>query len=615
MSSVSQGTRSAGRRNAGREVRFEGAAAGGAGAAGTARAARAARQAAAAEAARAGNPGVRGANPGANPNGNPGAEPNDNPGANPGGNPGGNPDGNPGGNPDGNPEGNPHGVNKPVSMQQSFFDFLVNVLGFNQSKVDCMSDEGYDDFADLFDMTYDQIERWTSNLSKRSRGTVSWGNVYVRRLIGTAHWINESTLQGLELDPNAMNRADVNDYYTAAQMQHASTPVMTDKPEQFEPTKWQEWSLKLENYLRQKSNARGIPLVYVIRHGLQPIDMSLESSDTRKIWNAQLTGPAYEIDDKEVHSLLIQLIVGTAGEAWIKGEKSGRGAMNALRRYYDGAQEGVRRTETARTRITNLFYKVETALPFSTYCTNITAQYKILEEEGEPEHERVKVQTFLDGIKSDNRRILTAVSVARMTPTISADLQTAIQHLSKEVHAVYPAGIGSRRRGGREISSIGRGGRGGGRGRGRGGGRGRGRGRGRGGGDNNVDLTKYLDGTETYIPPRIWNSLSQQQINMLNNSARRKEAIRIAKRQRRGQGGDDDGRSVSAVSFSGDQFNALMNGVIAGSRTNAAASTAGDDGEDTDENGPPGSVHIRGSNASASASSWDSRGRKRGRQS
>jgi len=72
------------------------------------------------------------------------------------------------------------GVNAAVAagMDQDLYDFLTNVLGFNQAKVDCMQVQGYESFGEFRDWSEQQIRDFVKqrNSVPANRGGCNFGD-------------------------------------------------------------------------------------------------------------------------------------------------------------------------------------------------------------------------------------------------------------------------------------------------------------------------------------------------------------------------------------------------------------------------------------------------------
>lgn len=114
-------------------------------------------------------------------------------------------------------------------------------------------------------------------------------------------------------------------------------------PENFDPSKWIAWHLKLCNYLKSKRGFSSIPLFYII-HDRQPTpeELALMNDNQQCIYQAPFDGPYYWKDTGSVWQILMDLLSDTTAWEWIwasdTNNPNGRLVMQSLCQHYDGSE-------------------------------------------------------------------------------------------------------------------------------------------------------------------------------------------------------------------------------------------------------------------------------------
>jgi len=331
-------------------------------------------------------------------------------------------------------------------MNADLYAFLTTSLNFNVNLCNCLSFDGYDDTADFVDWTFDDISKYCSDKSSRTpvRGGINWPDRKKKDLQGFAYYVTQRRLEGVHVDvatmvddAHVLTLETVREFYEAAKIAEDKGDEMEKKkPEVLKSSEWVEWEKSIVHYLNGMRNRKGVPLSYVIR-GDRPQGVSL-ISDECKIYAADLQGPQFSNDSKEVYNLIKELVQSTDGDSWLPVRCScGRAAMQALRAHYDGPDQAKARIDVARAKLESLFYKNEYMLSFESYSTQMKKHYDVLEKYHQPEYEANKIDAFLKGIRNDNIKVINAVSIARTRPDLNT-FQLVQEFISNQFKTIFP---------------------------------------------------------------------------------------------------------------------------------------------------------------------------------
>jgi hypothetical protein len=460
-----------------------------------------------------------------------------------------------------------------IQNQVDLRDCLTRI-GFGNLQRDAIVREGFLSLEDLGDFALKDVDNMCKKISTipATRGGVHIGYALVRKLKGLIYWVKDHLRRDLIPEEGDWTLDVCKFSIRAMDIEEARNKDDTkiDAPGKLKAADWQQWELKLINFLQSMHGSSGVPLHYVIRKDVAP-GYVYENNLEELVNTCPLAGMVFDEDNRKVFGIIKQGVADTNNWDWIKTlnrSQDGRLAMQMLRDHFDGPGEVEKRIATANKNMAELHYVKESTFPFSQYVTGLNACYKTLEEAGEPITERNKVSTMIKGISTQNQYLTAAIQNVRTNPNTKSNFTAASNELGEQIAIIFPgelrrSGGGFRGGGGgRRMSGVGRGaGRGGsgrGRGHGRGsyqggrgggrgyqgggqGGRGNQQGRGRGGGRGNETVT--ADGVDV---TNVTRSFTDQEWSALSSESRRYvHEERETKRARTGQGGA--GRGVGAV--------------------------------------------------------------------
>jgi hypothetical protein len=148
----------------------------------------------------------------------------------------------------------------------------------------------------------------------------------------------------------------------------------------------------------------------------------------------------------------------------MQGITCGRIAMQALQAHYDGDAEAEKRKQAAKSDLSTLYYRHESAFSFEKYINRLKKCFDTLEKYQVPYYEEDKVKLLLDRIQNNHGEVKTQVSICRAN--YSGSFVQASTYMSREISRIFPAsnvasvnfGKG-KNRGGRNVSSLKNGGK------------------------------------------------------------------------------------------------------------------------------------------------------------
>ena len=137
------------------------------------------------------------------------------------------------------------------------------------------------------------------------------------------------------------------------------------KPPMFNPAEYRHFWRLYENYLEANKNVDGVPISYATRDDTGP-----DRDENVLKWQVRLSGPRFEEDSKWVLTELNSFLKETEGYQWIRRGiqlNDGRRASLDFQAHYEGEMFRNTKLTQATKRLDSLFYKKETALPFSKF--------------------------------------------------------------------------------------------------------------------------------------------------------------------------------------------------------------------------------------------------------
>ncbi|GFH56845.1 hypothetical protein CTEN210_13321 [Chaetoceros tenuissimus] len=335
---------------------------------------------------------------------------------------------------------------------------LCDFHNFTRAQYVALREEGYGTLHELRNWKHKDIRSLLKDLSNRpnTRGGQRFGDKRIREVQAIAWFVNDATSRGVPInlavyqhDPDVCMQ---NSALAADHVEQDTTKA--GKPDKFEYANWITWEESVEVYLESViSNANGAPLSYVIRKDLPP-NTNWNSLDKlqQRIYTPVLQGFAFNLDTKEVLTLMKELCLGTDAEVWIKNIKCGRLAMIALHKQCDGPDEAKKRTLEAEAKLKKLCYKYEHSFPFEKFITRMENCFKVFERYNMPMYEQQKVEKLFDKCQNSHPEFKMEVALCRSQQTTFIG---AITYLKVAVARIFPD---DKRGGGRQrqIAAVGK---------------------------------------------------------------------------------------------------------------------------------------------------------------
>jgi hypothetical protein len=182
---------------------------------------------------------------------------------------------------------------------------------------------------------------------------------------------------------------------------------------------WETWTV----YMRSKRGAARIPLSYVFRPEetvtAEMRDKTYSTSDEEYCALFRLDGTYYQVDNKTVFHDLNALLVGGPLESIIKKyekREDGRAATLAVLQYANGDDAKMARTNQAMKIIdSTTFHRRSTNFTLDDFFARLRKNYAILESNGEPLQESMKVSQALGKIQDKNLEVAKGIFMSQMT--------------------------------------------------------------------------------------------------------------------------------------------------------------------------------------------------------
>ena len=427
---------------------------------------------------------------------------------------------------------------------------MMNTIGINLRERNKLIDDGFTSMKTIIELHTNDAEGFKTyllNLNKTfaSASTaalrVYFTPINVSRLVGAIHYYNHAVNSFHKIPDILM--IDNDDAAAYAAHFRASTADPDDDVEITIPlltgsSNWIDFRDKFQMKLNQTMGVRGIPLDYIlddtvraaVRVNAAMIEVNSIDINDAEIFRTATThfGHGYLTDNKAVWDMLKSLLLGHPPYNHINSfsaTSNGRGAWTSLRTFYEGVDFQERTREAAFAKLTQTFYKGETArFNFEKYISVHKEAHKMLEDcnynNGRGMDDATKVQHFKTGIKAD-AALENALSNARANPAFR-DFNHLVSFLSaevdhKKVRSQQLQSSKDRRVAGLDHHSNG----------GKGG-RGKGKGKGRNNDKGNKDTeSRFVDGKTVYAKQyhaKEFSSLSRAQRDAVisMNRARRK---------------------------------------------------------------------------------------------
>ena len=233
------------------------------------------------------------------------------------------------------------------------------------------SDVFSDSFTTCLDITFTDLE---DSWKTYSGLTINQGQIRLRpgtkvNIKAMIQWVRDQIR--LDRDPSTVpfpvaDRIDlINRYNTHKQwVDDATGMAKTTMPKPFtDKMKWDDWKVTFINFLKTQNGRNGIPLNYVVRENLNPIQRTNANFLDDYVDQCPLQGRPFSIDAAKVHSYILRLISDNpVAEQKILPHKdlnNGRVDYMALKEFYEGVGANAKATLKAETDLQDLFYAGE----------------------------------------------------------------------------------------------------------------------------------------------------------------------------------------------------------------------------------------------------------------
>ena len=337
--------------------------------------------------------------------------------------------------------------------RRTLFRLLRGFHEFSLEQCETLREEGYSRLSHLYNWRHNDIRSLLENLSNRpvTRGGRRYGDRKIKELQALSWFLTDRRRRGLSQDLELYCQQA--DYYISlaeTDFLNSKRESTVTKPGKFKYSEWNQWEESVYLYLNSIRSDCGAPLSYVIRKDLdEDIEWDSLDREVQKIHAAPLEGFMFNLDSKQVLSLLKELCLNTGAETWFRNIKCGRLAMKALQKHYDGPDERHKRIEEARAKISQTFYKHEGTFTFEKFTTILQDAFAILEKYGEPVYEREKLKMLFSKSLNNHPDFKQEINICRQH---YHTFEEAITYLKTVVSRLFLEAPKSKPR--RNISSV-----------------------------------------------------------------------------------------------------------------------------------------------------------------
>ena len=191
----------------------------------------------------------------------------------------------------------------------------------------------------------------------------------------------------------------------------------------------------VDAYLRHVLGASGVPLAYVTRENVVPVDDTdvYTTVVAEMIDRAPHSEPYYEEDNHAVWVVLRHVMFDTDGWSWIsdfEAAEDGRGAYQAIKLHYLGTTSQSRIKSVAERNIDSTFYDGEKQnFTLEKFCQIHKQAHKDLADYGEAMSENKKVRKFLQGIRAPKLDV--AKSTVLALPHYNQDFDECVNFVTQ----------------------------------------------------------------------------------------------------------------------------------------------------------------------------------------
>ena len=350
-------------------------------------------------------------------------------------------------------------------------------IGWSVKSRNAFTDEGFDSIQSLSHVTRTYLKTVCKSI-RSAPDPVRIGFYQEYKLYALHLWVTTRLLQGQVVQGQQYTDAIALEYASKVcrleESKKEDEEGLVKFPEAFgKETSWRTFEKVLRNYLGMKKGINSVPLEYIMRNVDGPglAGQVYATEHEHLVVTTPLEGEAFEADNGKVWLVLKDLTLIGPAFAYISHLdrlRHGRAAIKALRAHYKGDSAMSQTKAQVYNTIKNASYSGEKRnWTFDMYVTLHQKSHQTLEEYGKPVPPAKQARDLIDGIDRSNGMMAAALATLLATNNLHEDFQAASGYLCNFVAA------NKNENQTRNISGVGRGGRGG-AGRGQSGGQGSG---------------------------------------------------------------------------------------------------------------------------------------------
>jgi hypothetical protein len=424
-------------------------------------------------------------------------------------------------------------------------NYLNNVLGITSPEVRiALNNQGLTDFTDFLQLTENDVGDLCSiarkpgglipNPAVNRRNPVAGlpplipnpgvliGHLHEKRLKMLRYYLHHLKRVQRDFDENIATLPTLTDIYKLKEDEEEDEDP--DLPGKLTTVDKVRIILEdIDDYLMRKRGNSDVPLAYVTRENVQPLDDGLDEGFGQPTYTAEMirraphTGTHYENDNRLVWDLIRHVTHDGPGWSWVQGflkTRNGRAAYLAIKSHYMGESFTARLRAKDDMILEKTFYDGKSrSFTFERYCEVLQGAFTDIYSTGEEVFEPRKIRILLNGIQDP--RLSQAKSQVLATADLKEKFENAVNFLAQflDEKKSYSA-KGSPRNissvsGDKRYNNTGRGNF---RGTGRGNNQaGRGSNTGRGGRGGRGNFSNKSEVTDKYYSPQDWAKLTPEE--------------------------------------------------------------------------------------------------------
>lgn len=296
-----------------------------------------------------------------------------------------------------------------------------------------------------FDQVKTIIKRYQTRYPNQNLGMLVQNN-----LTGIIWYVKDLVRRQQPILPDKVQLQDIVDghfAYKAYVQNKEKGENMTKLPKYDDKMEFDEWFERVQDVLNMIYGSNLCPISYVVRVDKPDNwDPKVDARTNLKqlMYQLELAGPEFEVDNTEVFKLLKNSVNGTEAASYIEDytlPQDGRGAMLELRRRFEGPNASDTRCAKALTVLESITYKNEKETPFEVMINKLKKAYVTLKKNnGQEFMDMMKVDALAKHFQySQNQSITLRIALEQMRLLYRNNYRDAVSYLSSKLSEINAA--------------------------------------------------------------------------------------------------------------------------------------------------------------------------------